>query len=793
MSYTFTITNANPYVFTATVVNSNLAVSVTTASVTASVINPGFTATLFTNVVNVDKNNDTVNVTSPIASFTGTIVDQTVVVNSPYGNVDVTVAPVSNTVTVNQTTDPVSIEYNPTIIRHLYDGQPVYTTSSVRFAGLTLGTTSTFTFPAGDGLAGQFLTTDGNGFMYWSTSTGGGGLAFWSLNSDLLTNGFKIKSGSGFVPLEINAGGSQLDLGVNLTKLYQTGTNRAFYIDAFTQNLGIQNTAASILVKPNSIDIFPSSTAQVDVFALAGSPANKVMDVHGTIVSEYIEAGYITVPNLLSDAPYINVPSLRFSDGTILSSATTGTFQYTTGTISLLGDLFTNEFAIRGNGGNGVLTLKQGNNEIKLAGNGSDTDYLKIRRDNSDSTDDSITISNQGITLEVGTGTSYINFSRLKEDDSRLTTVVDRFSVTASTASFTTVNAVSFSSGIRFGDGTVQTTAATGGGGGSTTTGVTSITALGTVSVNTSTGNVVITGSGLTDVANNDGYVPVTQFGSTRFVNLNVNGVLNQIQAGSGTTISRDTSTKTITISSVPTFASTMTNNLDTNGFNIDAGYGEQLYIRGGESDFLGNQTFSQVYFPVNQPLNLYSSYGIILDTPDDKTITIASPFTVSHRDGASRISTNAVGETRLNDGTIAVTATNRVIVQNSIITPTQIQLKATSAGVIGVAITATGVTLNGDIRLSSVNRVQVGQDLYNSKLAVQDITNYNGTGPVTVSKGIQFPDLTVQRTAYQGYLNFGQIAAPATNPQDFILQIQAVDFGTVGNPGTLAYDAGTI
>jgi len=789
MSYTFTITNANPFVFTATVVNSNLAVSVSTASVTASVINPGFTATLFTSVVNVDKNNDTVNVSSPVANFTGTIIDQTIVVSSPYGLVDVTIAPVNNTVTVNQTPEPVSIEYNPTIVRHLFDGQPIYTTSTVQFAGLTLGTTSTFTFPANDGLSGQFLTTDGNGFMYWSTATGGGGgLAFWSLNSDLLTNGFRIKSGSGLVPLEINAGGGQLDLGVNSTKLYHTGTNRSIEINAFTEEITLNNTRASLTVGPNQIEVL---TDNFDVFTVAGAAVNKVMTVSGLLRAQLLEVPTITTGNLLTDSSYIDVPPLRFPDGTVLASATTGTFFYTTGTISLEGDLYTNDFAIRGNGGNGTLTLRQGNNQVLLVGNGSDSDYLKIKRNNIDNTDDSITIDNQGITLEVGAGSSYINFSRLKDDDSRLTTAVDRFAVTANTASFTTVNPVSFSSGIRFGDGTVQTTAATGGGG--TGSGVTSITATGTVSVSTSTGDVIISGNGLSEISNIDSYLPITASGSNRFINLNVNAVLNRIEAGTGTTIYRNLEDKTITIAAVPTFAPILTSDLITDGYNIDAGFSQQLNIKGGESNFLGNQTFSQVYFPVNQPLNLFSSYGITLDTPDDKTVNINSPFTVSHRDGASRISTNAVGETRLNDGTIAVTATNRILLQNSIITPSQVQLKATSAGVVGVTVTATGVTLAGDIKLSSTNRVRVGQDLYNSRLGVESITNFNGTGPFTASQGVQFPDLTVQRTAYQGYLNFGQIAAPATNPQDFMLQLQAVDFGTVGNPGTLAYDAGTI
>ena len=235
-----------------------------------------------------------------------------------------------------------------------------------------------------------------------------------------------------------------------------------------------------------------------------------------------------------------------------------------------------------------------------------------------------------------------------------------------------------------------------------------------------------------------------------------------------------------------------MTSDLNTNNYNLDAGYGHQLRIRGGETDFIGNPTYSQINFPVNQRAELFSSYGISLETPDDKDIRILSPLLVAFN-GINKYEANAVDETRIRDTFIAVTATTRLNLQNSIITPTLVQLKATAAGVTGVTVTATGVTLAGEIKLSSTSRVKLGQDIYNSKLGVESISNYNGTGPFTASQGVQFPDLTVQRTAYQGYLNFGQIAAPATNPQDFMLQLQAVNFGTITNPGTLAYDAGTI
>jgi hypothetical protein len=471
-----------------------------------------------------------------------------------------------------------------------------------------------------------------------------------------------------------------------------------------------------------------------------------------------------------------------------LASATTGTFQYTTGTISLLGDLYTNNFAIRGNGGNGTLTLRQGVNQMLLVGNGSDTDYLKIKRDNIDSTDDSITISNQGITLEVGNGASYVNLFRFKSDDAQFSVNANRMVVTANTATFTTVNPVSFSSGIRFGDGTTQTTA-----GGGTGSGVTSITGTGTVSVSTSTGNVVITGTGLTNVENNDGYVPVTISGSNRFVNLNINGVFGQISAGTGTVIHRLTASNSISIATTPTFAPTMTTDLNSNNFNIIAGFNNQLRIQGGESSFLGNSTFSQISFQVNQRAEFFSSYGISLESPDDKDIRILSPFLVAFN-GINKYDANAVDETRIRDTFIAVTATNRLNLQHSIITANQVKLRATALADTYIQIDPTTATIHSaSIRLDTANRIQIGQDIYNSKLGVESLTNFNGTGPFTASQGVQFPDLTVQRTAYQGYLNFGQIAAPATNPQDFMLQLQAVDFGSVTNPGTLAYDAGTI
>jgi hypothetical protein len=196
---------------------------------------------------------------------------------------------------------------------------------------------------------------------------------------------------------------------------------------------------------------------------------------------------------------------------------------------------------------------------------------------------------------------------------------------------------------------------------------------------------------------------------------------------------------------------------------------------------------------PFNSPMSIYSDYGITIDTPDDKTIQILSPFTVSHRNGDSRISTDAVGLTRLNDTIIAITGTNKVIINNSVFSATSVILQTVS-GAASISIGETTATIaSKNIKMASTGTFFVGSDIYHSKLGVESITNYNETSAPTFPKGIQFADLTVQRTAYAGSLNLGVIKAPALNPTDFIIQSTNYNFGTITAPGSLAYDGGTI
>jgi hypothetical protein len=80
----------------------------------------------------------------------------------------------------------------------------------------------------------------------------------------------------------------------------------------------------------------------------------------------------------------------------------------------------------------------------------------------------------------------------------------------------------------------------------------------------------------------------------------------------------------------------------------------------------------------------------------------------------------------------------------------------------------------SGDTQFGSLN---------DSRIYVGSIWNFSGTGPPLFPEGIQFGDLTVQRTAFQGD-NFGFIIANSLAQQaltvDFNNRTYAVDYGTI-------------
>ena len=862
MSQTFTITNQQS-VFTATVVRSGtLTVSKSTNSFSASVISPGFTATLMRNILTVSDSTQTnVNITPVVASvFTGTVIENVFGINQTVFNVTATNA-VSN-VTIDKSVPAITVTYNPTLVEHVYDGQPVYTTSSPRFKTITLGNTSTFTFPEVDGGSGFALLTDGNGQLYWGPGGGGGGLATWSLNSDLTTNGFKIKSGSGTVALEVLGGNGKLGLEETITYLEHTGTgalsfrpNNSTELTYGSKYLKLAGTTATLFVNSSTyfaidptyatlrsqtialagdVDIAPGGlTVSQDIVAQGDITAVdniQGQDVTGTrqLISPraYVKTGYF---NTLStyNLPYIDVPPLRLSDGSVLYGAQT----ISTGTLSLNGVMYTNNWPIKSNTGVGTLTLQQGNSLIEISNDPSNEADIFMQ---------------VGPSAKPNEGGGSIYFDTSTVYGSRLSISVGEFVLGATTSTFNTQPR--FNDGIKFADNSVLTSAnkslddltdvqvsnpqygqvlkydgtkwynGSDSGSGTTGTGVDTITAGPGIDVNANFGDITISNTGVINLSGSNGLVVSTATGyvsmsignlpiieaaggaivintatlGTTIIGIDYLELFDHMFAGPGIYKEVNEQNKNITFSTTASGSEVLSDDLYTVGFDI-LGRNNALTISAGET-YIGDQTRqSKIEMPVNDDMLIYSDYGIIIDTTDDTPVQVLSPFIVSHRDGSSRISTEGNGLLRLNDTIIAVTATNRIILNKSVLQPSNIKFQP-DTGDAYIEINPTTATIAAkEIRLASTATIKVGTDIYNSKLAVQDITNWNETGPVTVSKGIQFPDLSVQRTAYQGFLNFGQLTTPATNPIDFILQLQQVDFGTLENPGSLAFDAGTL
>jgi hypothetical protein len=848
-------------VFTATVIRNGLTVTNTTSTLSISKINAGFTATLFQNVLTVNENTQTVvNInTQPASVFTGTVIDQTVNVSQIAFAVTATNA--VSTVTVAQNLSPVSITYNPTIVNHLFDGQPVYTTSSVQFKQLTLGNTSTFTFPADDGFNGAILITDGAGQLYWGGGGGGGGgLVTWNLNSDLVTNGFKIKSNSTAVDLTILGGMGQIKLDTTSTRISHTGTGQIIISAPTTTlisntinqgdltvngNLYISGGINSIVTSTNDLyvrDLFGRNITASGGISAASVGANSFYASGDLSAAVVTGRSSVATPSITAPSGTLSVPTLRFPDGSELYSAYTATIILSTTTIDLSGPLYTNNNQIKSNNSVGTLDLTQGLSRIRLSNTGTDS-TIDIRSQKIDivssgtatltaaddltlTAADSLTLNSSGkLTInagpEIDINTTRVNTNIFRAGywfefaDGTTTSTNNRNLDSLSDVQITnpTFGQVLKYDGTRWYNGSDS-------GDGTTSSGVDSIIAGPGISVNSAYGDVTITNTGIRTVTASNGLavsvssstasftignlpiqrsganagvlVDTSTYGTTK-LSLDYNEVFNNIQAGYGIRLDRNFGGNgTLVITST---ATDLSSDLLTNGYNINGG-ANALTIKAGLTNVgitTATERISRIYMPQSQPMQLFSDYGITIDTPDDTVVQILSPFTVSHRNGDSRISTDAQGLTRFNDTIIAMTATTRIVMNKSFIQSDRVVLQSDS-GIGKLIITDTTTTVEGRvINLASTSTVKIGSDLYNSKVAVQTIVNYNDTGAPTFSRGIQFADLSVQTTAYQGFLNFGILGAPATNPQDFFLQLTAIDFGTITQPSAFAYDAGTL
>ena len=866
MSAVFTITQQTPMVFTATVVQYGLTVNSTSSPFTVSEINPSFTATLYRSTISVaDSTLTNVNISVPTPQrFTGTFVTNVFTATENIFNVTATTA--VTTVTIAQTTSPISITYNPTLVSHVYDGQPVYTTSSVTFRQLTLGNTSTFTFPADDGEYGLALLTDGNGQLFWGGGGGGGGLVTWNLNSDLTTNGFKIKSNSTAVDLTILGGLGQVKLDSTGTFISHTGTGALVFEAGGTTRLtsgskGLTfDSNATLNVDSNTFLQLATTSTQIKsakiVFSSTnitiGSAITGTTTLNGTLnISKDLsvdldfsardvtanrqfisDLGFIKriEVNTLTNTTfgYINVPPLRFADGSILYGPGT----VSTNTISLSGPLYTNNNAIKSNLGQGTLLLQQGDSLIEVSND--PTNEANIHLSVGTSGNKGIvylsTSTTYGTAMTIGVGTftvtsdAAINLNAPKINtnifragywfefaDGTTTSTNNRNLDSLSDVVITspTLNQVLKYNGTNWVNGTDASSG--------TGSQVLSVIAGPGIAVSAPTGDVTITNVGVRSVTASNGLVASTSTGAVSLTigNLPIQKTTNRaitvdtstfgttkigvdlpelwtfLEAGNGITLTQGASNNYIRIGTTATSVA-LGGDLFTNGYDVN-GANNQLDIFAGQV-YIGTETRQSIIsMPVNTDMRIYSDYGIVIDTPDDESVQITSPFTVSHRNGLSRISSDAIGQTRLNDTYILVTATNRIVLNSSVIKDDSVKFQL-AAGNAYIEVQGNTSTIAGQtVVIASTGTTKIGPNIYQSKLGVQDITNWNDTGPFTASKGIQFNDLSVQLTAYQGFLNFGALGSPATRPDDFFLQLLNVDFGTITAPSALSYDAGVL
>ena len=218
-----------------------------------------------------------------------------------------------------------------------------------------------------------------------------------------------------------------------------------------------------------------------------------------------------------------------------------------------------------------------------------------------------------------------------------------------------------------------------------------------------------------------------------------------------------------------------------TNGYTISYSTSTSA---GGEVDVnIDNVAISAGYTNARNIISV-DNYGITLDSygtgqlvVGDNGVRIDGVGT-SSTFSSSQINLNANSAVNLNAGDFKLRMTNNTariytnLTNESaklVLEPGESTLQADDT------LTLTAPTL---MKLQSPF-IQMGS-LYDSRLYVGTIQNFSGTGPPLLADGVQYGDLSVQRTAWPGY-DYGQIirgAAYGPNvPLDFNNTSLAVDF----------------
>ena len=169
-------------------------------------------------------------------------------------------------------------------------------------------------YPINKGTYGQVLYTGGEetGLAAWRNL---GELVFWSLSTDLSTNGFNVVSGESAVSPYVHP---QLTIGSGVTG------NLSSYIKFNESN---SSTRGSMIMSATSVSLTGNFNVSANLDVNGESDFGNLVNIH----DDLDVSGDVTISGTLSGSTQSNPigigsGGIRFSDGTVQTTAGTGTF-----------------------------------------------------------------------------------------------------------------------------------------------------------------------------------------------------------------------------------------------------------------------------------------------------------------------------------------------------------------------------------------------------------------------------------------------------------------------------------
>ena len=337
-----------------------------------------------------------------------------------------------------------------------------------------------------------------------------------------------------------------------------------------------------------------------------------------------------------------------------------------------------------------------------------------------------------------------------------------------------------------------------------------SIDPIGTLNLapaSTSTFGGVRLGYGLALDGNGLTYVTISSTGTTSTYTLPIasTSTLGGVKIGRNITIDADGTINAATTASGTTGQFNLEQESYTNGYRISynntaTGYRTNVTLTANTATMVAERGYVNIASPeVKLGTSYYGGDGA------DRYLSINSSGSTLYSNqynyltvgtGAVSIASSIIGLATTNNSASLRLSDNGSLVAKSSVNGFKLELTdslarmyvTTATGSAKLVLQAGESTLEADDTLTlsapvitkmTSPFIQMG-NLYNSRLFVGTIQNFSGTGPPLLADGVQYGDLSVQRTAWPGY-DYGQVikssAYGPSVPQDFNNTSLAVDF----------------